>query len=309
MNCYILSNGGFISEAELYHHGVKGQKWGVRRYQNANGSLTAAGKKRIQQREPDDIVIKKGSQLNNVGSKEKLKLRGGVTAGIAIVPGGAVIYPRKRSDNEKKLFVYKEDDSHDKNVYEGAFTKYIRSRDRTDNIFKQKFENIDDLVSPSAQRRAELFVDTYRKNPKLYSKILNRTDDNAKNSMARGVNYSPGLKAFIGKTKYDKNTSDADLKKYGYGLFNMGNEWTDRLTVKGNNKYYKTLKKRGYNALIDDNNAGIYNDAHSPLIVLDAKKYLKNIGNERLTTEYMNDAEQRLRSYMKKKYGKYTIAI
>ena len=31
---------------ELYHWGVKGQKWGVRRYQNKNGSLTPAGKKR-----------------------------------------------------------------------------------------------------------------------------------------------------------------------------------------------------------------------------------------------------------------------
>lgn len=28
------------------HHGIKGQKWGVRRYQNKDGSLTAAGKKR-----------------------------------------------------------------------------------------------------------------------------------------------------------------------------------------------------------------------------------------------------------------------
>lgn len=30
----------------LAHHGVKGMKWGVRRYQNADGSLTAAGKMR-----------------------------------------------------------------------------------------------------------------------------------------------------------------------------------------------------------------------------------------------------------------------
>lgn len=31
---------------ELYHHGIKGQRWGVRRFQNPNGTLTAAGKKR-----------------------------------------------------------------------------------------------------------------------------------------------------------------------------------------------------------------------------------------------------------------------
>ena len=31
---------------ELYHHGIKGQKWGVRRYQNKDGSLTYAGKKK-----------------------------------------------------------------------------------------------------------------------------------------------------------------------------------------------------------------------------------------------------------------------
>ena len=36
--------GVFYNEQVLYHHGVLGQRWGVRRYQNADGSLTKAGK-------------------------------------------------------------------------------------------------------------------------------------------------------------------------------------------------------------------------------------------------------------------------
>lgn len=35
-----------MDNKELMHHGTKGMRWGVRRYQNKDGSLTAAGKKR-----------------------------------------------------------------------------------------------------------------------------------------------------------------------------------------------------------------------------------------------------------------------
>ena len=43
-----MSNSKYIltSDGELYHWGIKGMKWGVRRYQNKDGRLTAAGKKR-----------------------------------------------------------------------------------------------------------------------------------------------------------------------------------------------------------------------------------------------------------------------
>ena len=40
----------------LWHWGIKGQKWGVRRYQNQDGTLTAEGKKRYQQDDHPDYT-------------------------------------------------------------------------------------------------------------------------------------------------------------------------------------------------------------------------------------------------------------
>lgn len=44
------------SDGELYHYGVKGMKWGVRRYQNEDGSLTEAGKKRLSNYQTKELA-------------------------------------------------------------------------------------------------------------------------------------------------------------------------------------------------------------------------------------------------------------
>lgn len=60
---------------ELYHHGIKGQKWGIRRYQNPDGTLTEAGKKRYfgknQYNEEYESASAKGSdRFQRITDKE-----------------------------------------------------------------------------------------------------------------------------------------------------------------------------------------------------------------------------------------------
>ncbi len=44
-----------VMNDELQHHGTKGMKWGIRRWQNKDGSLTPAGKKRYDKQDSDDV--------------------------------------------------------------------------------------------------------------------------------------------------------------------------------------------------------------------------------------------------------------
>ena len=96
-----------IYESELYHHGIKGMRWGVRRYQNMDGSLTSRGGQRYESdgsksnpyarfyaRHPitntkfkSNKVTSKRNKLSK-GQKRAIKLGVGAAAVTALSVGG-----------------------------------------------------------------------------------------------------------------------------------------------------------------------------------------------------------------------------
>lgn len=91
---------------ELYHHGIVGMKWGVRRYQNEDGSLTAEGKKRYLTKENIEKLtkptIKGGKDKPNISPAEKIlkegdKVLGEVDSGIDTI--GRIVQRYQKADD------------------------------------------------------------------------------------------------------------------------------------------------------------------------------------------------------------------
>lgn len=62
-----------MSNQELYHYGLKGMKWGIRRYQNKDGSLTPDGKKRYSNNTHEDY--KKAHSRKSIKQMSDVELR------------------------------------------------------------------------------------------------------------------------------------------------------------------------------------------------------------------------------------------
>ena len=75
-------------ETELYHHGIKGQRWGIRRFQNKDGSLTRLGQKRV-----DKQAKAAAKELEKRAARGQYSL----DTKFESISGGKSIKPKRRS--------------------------------------------------------------------------------------------------------------------------------------------------------------------------------------------------------------------
>lgn len=186
-NYFLMPDGNFVSESELYHHGVKGQKWGVRRYQNADGTLTAAGKKRNKQTSQDDVskmstdeLRSKVRRLNN--EQRYMDLTKSKSSALSKTADGMERVSKAGNDANK---IYKstkgEKDPYSKLAGQGVdavsrtakVTKKIDStvRDKKDTkVARKKLENMsDDDLAKTVER-----LDLERQYSNLKKSDINR---------------------------------------------------------------------------------------------------------------------------------------
>lgn len=116
---------------ELYHHGIKGQKWGVRRYQYADGTYTPAGRKRYG-------VSQNASRMERMASTMEMRVKDCVNAARTQVTGrqyvdgylkkGTTFSRIQTSKNFENFAFYATYKKADSDKYMGLFGKNLMTR-------------------------------------------------------------------------------------------------------------------------------------------------------------------------------------
>jgi hypothetical protein len=148
------------------------------------------------------------------------------------------------------------DDVNRYNAFLPALWK-VNSGGASAKVYEMSMEAVHDIKSPSAKKRIDVFADLLRTDTDFQSHFM-------------------GFSA--------RHDDPMDFAKKNYNILASGLVDHDSAVTK---TYIEEIKRRGYNALIDDNDAGRL--AKSPLILLDSKSVLQK-GQTELTREHRLEA-------------------
>ena len=256
-----------ISSDELRHHGIKGQRWGVRRFQEEDGSLTPAGKERYDDNKKQIQNEEQDTKKNTIFTKRNIAI--GATAAVAAL---AVIgYMRyKKNSNAvrskpmeivagKKIDVDKLSDV-DRVIKKG--TKFQRISSRS---FEDYVESGKTIYASFEKKDNRIYAEDMVKNIQSWrsSGIIQDNDTKVyKHTMSMNKDVKVASPKKVAEA-YKKATGNTEIEQHKYMKFITG--LSDR-NDETNNNFFNELRKMGYNAIIDENDAGHY--TKSPLILL-----------------------------------------
>lgn len=258
-------------DQELYHYGVKGMKWGIRRYQNKDGTLTSKGKKRYEKsndnsNDEDEI---KNNKSRKILTKRNIAI-GATVVGASLAAMGA-------------MYVYKKTNPtmHVKYMNFGEIVD-INNLSSKDIIVKKgtKFHRVSSKsVEDYAEEGKRIYTSYLKSDARIYKeempKFIRRwgnqgiISDDGKTSYEHIMKMNKDIKAPSKKLMaeiYMKVTgnNEVDSGRYQRFMENLNNN--DNPDTK---KFFQYVKNLGYNAILDENDAG--NFTKSPLILLNPK--------------------------------------
>lgn len=266
----------------LSHHGIKGQKWGVRRYQNPDGTLTAEGKRRaginrinnssMSDREKDiaykkktDFVLEKDSRLQTVsGSPDRLK------------DADMFYASHTKHDNAFYKSMYSVNYSEVLKQHKKPELKYVLSSKVTKNMTIASEKSGADAFAKLLNSNDEVkdFVFDPNKMRTYYTSRAPKKFEGYKEALSvlDRVSAKPNSKI----TKRDATTI--------YRLFNY--------TIPNNNAsnvrslFFEELKSRGYGGVFDTND-GLYGGfkTQSPVVIFD----MEHVFNDSVTKMKVSD--------------------
>lgn len=301
-----------MNDIYLAHHGVKGMKWGVRRYQNEDGSLTSVGKRRYNDDATNPIArhrqklinryVEKGYSQDAAQTMAKQRMK--TEAVLAVVGTVAISVIAKKAitrigqdycdkiiksgkeiqnigANSKATFkdtpFYAAVNKHDKKAYAMLYPN--EKRDMAKNALGSSYEGI---YKNRIKVVKEVKMPSVNNARKIFNNKLNNDSQFRKDVLdaIQQTNYG-----------YDANNLWKSNPKKFYDRFNQALA-TPQFQSKGiPEKFYSELEKHGYNALLDINDtrySGYKNIAKSPTIFF-GKDVVEKIGSTKLSDVEIDD--------------------